>query len=90
MAIFLQGDKPAILWNPKENKPWFAFHQRRIETENPRLIHVLRKYGYEQLDAPVKANVTPAGNIIGDTTLGINEVIPVARKKIRLNRDLTT
>ena len=53
MSIFLQGNKAAILWNPKAEKEWFTFNRGKLETDNPKLIHVLRKHGYEEVQQDI-------------------------------------
>lgn len=45
--IFNQGKKSAILWNKKTNKPLFRFVERKLETEDIRLIKLLKKQGYQ-------------------------------------------
>lgn len=48
MAVFAQGDLPAIVWDEKESKPFFAFQKRKLETNSPKMINMLTKYGYQR------------------------------------------
>lgn len=48
MAVFIQGDLPAIVWDKKESKPFFAFQKRKLVTNSPKMINALTKYGYKR------------------------------------------
>lgn len=43
---FYQGGRPAVIWNPETKKPDVEFNQGVFETEDERLIELLRSKGY--------------------------------------------
>lgn len=70
MALFFQGEKPAVLWDAKSNKPEFQFVKRFLETSDKKLAKRLCALGYEQADEETFGGgvETPSGNIKGAST----------------------
>lgn len=87
MAVFLQGEKPTVRWDAKNNNALFQFCRRRLETDDPALIKILTKDGYEKVeDVQEESEVkeTLDGNIKGAATMGEK------KKRVRLSRELKT
>ena len=93
MTVFLQGNKPTVKWDPKENKPLFQFCRRRLETDDPALIEILIEAGYgkvediqeeEEEEEELEVEKTLDGNIKGAATMGEK------KKRVRLSRELKT
>lgn len=87
MTVFLQGNKPTVKWDAKEDKPLFQFCRRRLETEDPVLIEILIEAGYEKVEdiqEELEVEKTLDGNIKGAATMGEK------KKRVRLGRELKT
>ena len=87
MTVFLQGNKPTVQWDAKKGKPLFQFCRRRLETDDPALIEILIKAGYEKVEeaqGESEVEKTLDGNVKGDATMGEK------KKRVRLSRELKT
>ena len=70
MALFFQGNKPAVEWDGKKNKAKFQFVKRFLDTNDPRLIKLLTDLEYERVDEErlTKGVHTKSGNVRGAST----------------------
>lgn len=94
---FLQGDKPSAVWDPKENKPLFVFNRKKFKTNNPKIMGMLKKFGYERdMEAKEFIEKGSVSNITLESIKVDDEVSQISidakkagkSKRIRLSRDL--
>lgn len=70
MALFFQGNKAAVEWDPKNNTAKFQFVRKYLTTEDPKLIQLLIDMSYERVDEDdlVESTHTKSGNVKGPST----------------------
>lgn len=70
MALFFQGNKPAVEWDGKKQAAKFQFIRRFLKTDDSKLIKLLIDLGYERVDEDdLEDNErTKLGNIKGSST----------------------